>query len=123
MPGRLSSGSPRGPGRSSPGPPGLSTRRGFDRGGRSTGGRETRGREPRLTGASVQRTRKLIEREAVEHGWRIVDLKVEPDHIVVVIETWPNHSASRTVQRLQSASRPVGGSAAIPLMGAMRSRG
>ena len=69
----------------------------------------TRGREERLTGGMVKRIRNALDREAVEHGWSILDVKVEPDHVVVIVETWPNHSASKTVQRLQSACGSLGG--------------
>jgi REP element-mobilizing transposase RayT len=46
-----------------------------------------------------------IDREAIEHGWTIRDKRIEPDHIVVVVETWPNHSPERTVHRLQAAAK------------------
>ena len=48
---------------------------------------------------------RILDREAVEHGWRILEKRIERDHIVVVVETWPNHSPQRTVRRFQSAGR------------------
>ena len=49
--------------------------------------------------------RMVIDREAVEYGWIILEARIEPDHVVVIVETWPNHSAQRTVQRLQAAGK------------------
>ena len=48
-----------------------------------------------------------IDREAVEHGWNILNKRIEPDHIVIVVETWPNHSPQQTVHRFQSACKAV----------------
>ena len=67
----------------------------------------TQHRAPFLTGSLSGNLRRVIDREAVEHGWTILELRIKPDHVVVVIETWPNHSAQRTVQRLQSAGNTV----------------
>ena len=51
--------------------------------------------------------RMVIDREAVEHGWTILEARIEPDHVVVIVETRPNHSVQRTVQRLQAAGKTV----------------
>ncbi len=67
----------------------------------------TRQGTPCLTGRPAAEIRKAFDREAVEHGWTILDTRIEPDHVVVVVETWPNHSAQRTVHRLQSAGNTV----------------
>jgi REP element-mobilizing transposase RayT len=65
----------------------------------------TRGRTPWLTGAACERMAEAIDREAIEHGWTIREKRIEPDHIVVVVETWPNHSPERTVHRLQATAK------------------
>lgn len=64
-------------------------------------------RMPLLTGPRVDWLKQAFEREAVEHGWTIVDCRIEPDHVAIVVETWPNHSPEKTVHRLQSASKAV----------------
>jgi REP element-mobilizing transposase RayT len=64
-------------------------------------------RRPMLTGPAAEWMRQAFEREAMEHGWTIHDLRVQPDHVVAVVETWPNHSPERTVHRLQSAGKGV----------------
>ena len=65
----------------------------------------TQFRVPYLTGGRIDRMRTAIDREAVEHGWTILEARIEPDHVVVMVGTWPNHSAQRTVQRLQAAGK------------------
>lgn len=65
----------------------------------------TRRGEMVLVGPSQEQVGEAFEREAVEHGWTILEKKVEPDHIVVVVETWPNHSAQQTIHRLQNAAK------------------
>jgi DNA-binding MarR family transcriptional regulator len=66
---------------------------------------KTADRLPYLIGPRRAALEEAIEAEAVERGWRIVEKHVASDHAVVVVETWPNHSAETAVQRLQSAGR------------------
>ena len=65
----------------------------------------TRDGAPLLAGQAGQRLSDAIDREAVEHGWEIAERRIDPDHVVVVVRTWPNHSAQQTVRRLQSLGR------------------
>ena len=60
---------------------------------------------PCLTGAQAEEMAEALDREAVEHGWTILDKKVEPDHVLVVVQAWPNHSPQQTVHRFQSAGK------------------
>ena len=62
-------------------------------------------RTPYFTGGQRQGLEEGFGREAVEHGWRIIEARIEPDHVVVVVEVWPNHSPEQTVGRLRSAGR------------------
>jgi REP element-mobilizing transposase RayT len=64
-------------------------------------------RTPCLRGQSARMIEEAIDREAVEHGWTILDQRIEPDHVVVVVQTWHNHSAQQTVHRLQAAANAV----------------
>lgn len=64
-------------------------------------------RMPLLTGPRAEWMKAAFEREAVEHGWTLTDCRIEPDHVVLVVETWPNHSPEKTVRRFQSAGRAV----------------
>ena len=65
----------------------------------------TRRRAPVLIGPRRKRIDEAFEREAVEHGWTILAKRIEPDHVVLVVEVWPNHSAELTVRRFQAAGR------------------
>lgn len=64
-------------------------------------------REPYLTPQLRDEMSKAIDREALEHGWAIVERRIEADHIVLVVITWPNHSAEQTVRRLQAAGQAL----------------
>ncbi|MBM4034192.1 MAG: hypothetical protein FJ291_20770 [Planctomycetes bacterium] len=64
-------------------------------------------RRPHFAGPLRDRMAEAIDREALEHGWRVLERRVEPDHVVVVLEVWPNHSAEQTVHRLQSAGKAL----------------
>ena len=67
----------------------------------------TRRRAPCLTGLRAKWIADALDREATEHGWTILDQKIEPDHVVVVVQTWHSHSAQQTVQRFQAATLAV----------------
>ena len=64
-------------------------------------------RKPHLDGPLRHRMTEAIDREALEHGWHVLDRRVEPDHVVVIVEVWPNHSAEQTIHRIQSAGRAL----------------
>lgn len=63
----------------------------------------TRRRAPCLTDRRAKLLEEAILHEAAEHGWSVLDSRVEADHIVVIVQAWHNHSAQRTVQRFQAA--------------------
>lgn len=65
----------------------------------------TKGCERCLTGQQAESMAEAMDREAVEHGWTILNKRIEPDHVVVTVETWPNHSPQQTVRRFQSACK------------------
>jgi REP element-mobilizing transposase RayT len=64
-------------------------------------------RTPYFTGQRLQWLEKVIEHEAVERGWTILDKRIEADHLVLVLKVWPNHSAEQTVRRLRLAGRAM----------------
>ncbi len=67
----------------------------------------TRGRAPTLAGLAGERIATALEREAAEHGWELLDTRIEADHVVVVVKVWPNHSPERVVGRFQTAGKSV----------------
>ena len=48
-----------------------------------------------------------IERRAVEHGWTFIRKQIKPNHIVLVIEVWPNHSPELVISRIRQAGNAV----------------
>ncbi len=67
----------------------------------------TRLGKPIFLSPRKEKMKAIIEREATEHGWDIHDLKIEPDHIVLVVEVWPNHSPEQTVKRIQNSANAI----------------
>ena len=65
----------------------------------------THRRTPWLRGPAQQWMQAALDHEALEHGWTLLDKRIEADHIVVVVEAWPNHSAERAVRRLQATGK------------------
>jgi len=63
----------------------------------------TRDRLPLFSGARKEDMTHALEKEAVERGWQLVDVKVEPTHVVLVVKVWPNHSPQLVVRRIESA--------------------
>ena len=60
-------------------------------------------RRPILTGRAKALIERALEGQCVEHGWRLLQTRVEADHVRVVVEVWPNHSPELTVRRFKSA--------------------
>ncbi len=60
---------------------------------------------PFFTGPARDWLNAAIVQEALEHGWTILERRIEPDHVVVVLSAWPNHSAEQTVRRLQNVGK------------------
>jgi len=48
-----------------------------------------------------------LERRAVEHGWTFLQKQINPNHIVLVVEVWPNHSPELVVSRIRQAGNAV----------------
>jgi DNA-binding MarR family transcriptional regulator len=56
-----------------------------------------------FAGARADEMSDLLDREAAEHGWQIDEKRLHPDHIVLVVRTWPTHSPRQTVHRIRAA--------------------
>ena len=48
-----------------------------------------------------------LESECTEHGWGLLEKRIGPDHVVVVVKTWPNHSPELVVGRFKAAGDAV----------------
>ena len=64
-------------------------------------------RRPLFTGEKAGWLAEAFEREAVDRGWKISRMDIAPDHVVMVLEVWPNHSPEQTVRRMKSAGRSL----------------
>ena len=56
-------------------------------------------RKPVLTGNVAEDCKALIETQCEECGWRIIELAVEPDHVNLLVETFPTTPASDVVKQ------------------------
>jgi len=66
-------------------------------------------RTPCLAGRAAKRLADAFEAEAARHGWTMLDVRIQPDHVVAVVKVWPNHSAAQAVRRLQAAGSALRG--------------
>lgn len=69
----------------------------------------TKGRNPFFSGPANQSMVRELDKRAMEHGWKFVARKIEPDHVAVVIEVWPNHSPELVARRIKAAGNSVAG--------------
>lgn len=67
----------------------------------------THERRPHFTGRRRAWMAEALERRAVEHGWRFLDRRIEPDHVVLAVEVWPNHSPQLAVSRVRQAGEAL----------------
>jgi putative transposase len=57
-----------------------------------------RRRKPVLVGPVAARCRELITGKCAEHGWDILALAIQPDHIHLFVRVWPSDSAAEVVK-------------------------
>jgi putative transposase len=48
------------------------------------------------------RCRELIEGKCAEHGWEILALALQPNHIHLFVRVWPSDNASEVVKECKS---------------------
>ena len=82
----------------------------------------THGRRQHFTGMHRVWMGEALDGEAAEHGWALLDRRIEPDHVALVVKTWPNHSPELAVGRFKAAGEAMmgqhgGGCADGPLWG------
>ncbi len=49
----------------------------------------------------AQRCKELIHQKCEEKGWTILNLAIQPDHIHLFIQTWPDNSPSEIVKEIK----------------------
>ena len=67
----------------------------------------TRKRRNHFVGPQLQWIDEAIEQRAIEHGWKFLRKQIKPDHIILVVEVWPNHSPELVVSRIRHAGNIV----------------
>jgi len=67
----------------------------------------TRNRQSVFSGSKARVMEGALKRRATEHGWKCLDVRIEADHVVVVVEVWPNHSPERVVSRIRQEGSTV----------------
>ncbi|MCY2932447.1 MAG: transposase [Planctomycetota bacterium] len=63
----------------------------------------SQGLAPRFAPDAKADVEKALERLAKEHGWRFVRKQIHPDHLVLVVQVWPNHSPALAAARVRAA--------------------
>lgn len=61
-------------------------------------------RRPVLTGQVRVRLEELLRAKADEHGWRVVALEIEPDHVHLFVKAHPSDSPSYVANQLKGFS-------------------
>ena len=65
----------------------------------------TRAKELILTTSMQKQMSSALDREALEHGWKLIEKKITTNYASVIVEVWPNHSPEQTIRRFQHAGQ------------------
>lgn len=57
-----------------------------------------------LVNAVAADCRQLIEQKCTEHGWQIIELAVQPDHIHLFVRAWPTDSVAEVVKECKGVT-------------------
>jgi putative transposase len=60
-----------------------------------------------LTGAIAQDCRTIIGQVCEEHGWSILDVALQTDHIHLFVQVWPNTSAADVVKAVKGRTSHI----------------
>jgi putative transposase len=60
-----------------------------------------------LVNAIASECRQLIEQKCQEHGWHILQLAIQPDHIHLFVRVWPTDSAAEVVKECKGVTSRV----------------
>jgi SOS-response transcriptional repressor LexA len=60
-------------------------------------------KEPLLTASMQRQMSAALDREALEHGWKLIEKKITATYVSAVVEVWPNHSPEQTIRRFRNA--------------------
>jgi putative transposase len=60
-----------------------------------------------LIGDVAMRLHELCQEVAIEHGWTILNLAVQPDHVHLFVETTPNEAPNEIVRAFKGRSSRI----------------
>ncbi len=60
-----------------------------------------------LVNAIAVECRQLIEQKCTEHGWQIIELAIQPDHIHLFVQVWPTDSAAEVVKECKGLTARI----------------
>jgi REP element-mobilizing transposase RayT len=63
----------------------------------------TRKKRPHFAGSHKDWINDTLEKKAAEHGWVFLQKQIKPDHIILAVKVWPNHSPQSVVSRIKQA--------------------
>jgi REP element-mobilizing transposase RayT len=61
----------------------------------------TRKKRPHFAGLHEKWIDNILVKQAIEHGWEFLQKQIRPDHIMLVVKVWPNHSSQLVVSRIK----------------------
>ncbi len=64
----------------------------------------TQGLRPVLQREARKDLEKALGNLAAEHGWKLIEKRIQPDHLVLVVEAWPNHSPELAARRVRATT-------------------
>jgi repressor LexA len=67
----------------------------------------TRKKREHFVEERIQWIDEALDKEAIEHGWKLIRKQINPDHIIIVVEVWANHSPEQVVSRIRQAGSMV----------------
>lgn len=64
----------------------------------------TRKKRPHFAGTHMEWLNDIINKQAVEHGWELLNIEIKPDHLAIQVRVWANHSAESVAARIKQAA-------------------
>ena len=61
-------------------------------------------RKPVLVGDIAKDCRSLIEKKCIEKGWKVIELAIQPDHIHLFVQVWPDTPVSLVVKECKGVT-------------------
>jgi REP element-mobilizing transposase RayT len=63
----------------------------------------TRKKRPHFASSHKNWINDILQKKAVEHGWKFLKKEIEPNYLALVVKVWPNHSPELVVSRIKQA--------------------